>query len=245
MKRTLYLFAALTVMCAQLPVAAEQSTIAFTPTMRHLVYRFGYNTRASDSGQGTGTTTIDIVGPGKHGGLLVKATDFWWNTPRPRQTHACEVQANGDVDCTGGEAQALSPIQAVIVPLVASNYFASLGSGGTSSWKQNYKVTATFAPAAHSGFAGKVTTWNVAYSLEGKGTVPNDAPIVLVHAEGRLEQQGGRHVKAQAKGKIAYDPRIHVPAMVSQEFIFVPRQTTDRYTVELRLQKHGTSPSST
>src|SRR6516164_703263 len=57
---------------------------------RHLVYEFGYNTRAASSGDSTGTTTIDIVGPAKDGGLNVIATDNWWNAIHPKQSSKCE-----------------------------------------------------------------------------------------------------------------------------------------------------------
>src|SRR6185437_12153339 len=85
------------------------------PAMRHLVYQFGYNTKAAKQGTGTGTTTIDITGLAKDGGLTVTATDNWWNTVRPRQTYTCEVYPGGGVTCAQ-PPNALSPIQLAIVP---------------------------------------------------------------------------------------------------------------------------------
>lgn len=67
---------------------------------RHLVYEFGYNTPAAKSGQGTGTMTVDISGPVADGGLMVTASDHWWNTVRPRAANTCEVYADGKVNCS-------------------------------------------------------------------------------------------------------------------------------------------------
>ncbi len=37
----------------------------------HLVYEFGYNTKVASSGNGTGTTTIDIGGTAPDGGVMI------------------------------------------------------------------------------------------------------------------------------------------------------------------------------
>jgi hypothetical protein len=58
-------------MLAAAPALAQQTATGL-PTVRHLVYQFGYNTKAAKSGTGTGTTTIDIVGLAKDGGMTVK-----------------------------------------------------------------------------------------------------------------------------------------------------------------------------
>src|SRR5271166_6279246 len=68
--------------------------------LRHLVYQFGYNTAVASSGNGTGTTTIDIMGPAADGGLIINGQDSWWNTARPRATNSCEVYPGGRVACS-------------------------------------------------------------------------------------------------------------------------------------------------
>ena len=78
-----------------MPASAQ----AQPPLIRHLVYQFGFNTKAASAGTGTGTTTVDIYGPTADGGLLISGQDFWWNTVRPRATNTCEVYPNGSVDC--------------------------------------------------------------------------------------------------------------------------------------------------
>lgn len=206
------------------------------PAVRHLVYRFGYNTKATDQGTGTGTTTIDIGGLAQDGGMNVTATDNWWNTVNPRQSYTCEVYPDGGVTCAQAPF-ALSPIQVAVMPLLGQNYFTALSAGMTSAWKQSYNVKATFAPAASSGFMGQVYTWNCAYSLTGKGAVPNAAPLILVHSDGAMKQQGGRYIIVNQKANIAYDPRIKIPVVVDEELTFVPRLSVNRYTVQLRLIK--------
>ncbi len=210
------------------PAAAE------LPAVRHLVYQFGYNTPAANSGTGTGKMTVDFVGLAQDGGMTVTVTDAWWNTVNPRQTNTCEVYQDGGVTCAQAP-YALSPIQVVIVPLLAQTYFAALSAGSTSSWNQSYKVRATFFPGASSGFAGQVYTWNCTYSLTGKGTIPKSAPLVLIHSNGAMKQQGGRYITANQKANIAYDPRIKMPVLIDEAITFVPRRTVNQYTVQLKL----------
>ena len=204
------------------------------PAMRHLVYQFGYNTKAAKQGTGTGTTTIDITGLAKDGGLTVTATDNWWNTVRPRQTYTCEVYPGGGVTCAQ-PPNALSPIQLAIVPLLGRNYFHALAASPTSTWQQAYAVRATFLPSAASGFAGQVYTWHCSYSVTGKGPVPKGQPVLLVHLQGAMKQQGGRYVTVNQKANVAFDPRISMPVYVDEEFTFVPRQSVNRYTIEAKL----------
>lgn len=204
------------------------------PAVTHLVYRFGYNTKATNQGTGTGTTTIDIGGPAKDGGVNITATDDWWNTVNPRQSYTCEVYPNGGVTCAQ-PPYAISPIQIAIVPLLAQNYFTALSQGPNSTWSQSYNVRATFAPAASTGFAGQVYTWNCAYKMNGKGTVPNGAPLILIHANGTMKQQGGRYITAKQDANIAFDPRINTPVLVDELITFVPMLSVNQYTIQLRL----------
>lgn len=44
------------------PVVTQASPATGLPAVRHLVYEFGYNTKAAKQGNGTGTITIDIEG---------------------------------------------------------------------------------------------------------------------------------------------------------------------------------------
>src|SRR5580700_482285 len=140
------------------------SAQAPTPSpVRQLVYEFGYNTKVASSGNGTGTTTVAILGLAKDGGMMVSGTDYWWNTARPRATNTCEVYPNGGVSCLQ-RPYALSVIQLTLFPLLARNYFKGLSASGTSSWQHTYQVKAAIVPGAN-GFAGELYTWNCTYGL--------------------------------------------------------------------------------
>jgi hypothetical protein len=215
--------------------AGAGAAAAGLPSVRHLVYQFGYNTKAAKSGTGTGTTTIDIVGLAKDGGMTVTATDNWWNTVKPRQSYTCEVYPNGGVTCPHAP-YAISGIQIAVVPLLGQEYFSPLSAGPTATWQQKYSVKATFSPGAATGFAGQVYTWNCEYSLTGKGT-PGGGPLILVHSTGSMKQQGGRYIGVNQKANILFDPHLKVPALVDEDFTFVPRLTVNHYTVEMKLIK--------
>ena len=205
------------------------------PTVHHLVYRFGYNTKATSSGNSTGTTTIDIGGLAKDGGVTVTATDDWWNTIHPKQSNVCEVYPNGGVTCAKAP-YSLSAIQLVVVPLLGQQYFAALSTGLHSSWKQSYNVKATFAPSAGgAGFAGQVYTWQCAYTLNGKGTIPEQPPLILVHLDGAMKQQGGRQITANQKASLLFDPRIKTPVLINEVLTFVPQMSVSSYSIELKL----------
>ncbi len=148
------------------PTAAPAA--AGLPTLRHLVYEFGYNTKAASQGNNTGTTTIDIGGLASDGGMMVTATDSWWNTVHPKQSSTCEVYANGGVTCSK-PPYSLTVMQSAVVPLLGQSYFSALSAGLNSSWKQDYNVRATFSPGISTGFAGQVYTWNCAFVIRGKG----------------------------------------------------------------------------
>ena len=220
------------------PAAAKASPAAAgLPAVTHLVYQFGYNTKAAASGGDTGTTTIDFVGMAADGGMTVKATDSWWNEPKSKQSFTCEVYADGGVTCAD-PPHALSPIQLAIVPLLGQNYFASLSGGPTASWTQNFDMKATFAPGKTAGFMGQVYTWNCAYTLTGKGTTPDTAPLILTHSEGTMKQEGGRYLVLNRKANIHFDPRIKLPVFVTELSTFVPQVTTNSYSIELKLIKY-------
>lgn len=203
---------------------------------RHLVYEFGYNTKVASSGNGTGTTTVDILGVAKDGGVNVSATDNWWNTARPRATNTCELHANGNVSCSQ-PPYALSPIQLTLFPLLARSYFNGLSAGAKSGWTHTYKLKAAILPGA-SGFAGQLTTWNCIYSLHGRGPIPNGGGAILVEASGKLQQQGGRYLQAASKQRIAYDPVARIPVVIRDTRTHLPQRSIySNDLVELKLTK--------
>jgi hypothetical protein len=226
------LVVAIVLMAAQ---ASAQSPAAAKYT-RHLVYQFGYNTPVASSGQGTGTTTIDISYPTKDGGLLIKGTDFWWNTVRARATNTCEVHPNGNVMCSQAP-HAISPMQLTIFPLLAIGVFKSLNAAGTSSWTRSYNVYAAIIPGA-SGYAGTPYTWQCSYSFQGKGPMKNASTLTLIDANGTLNQQGGTYLKAKSKQSIVYEPSAHLAVIVTDQRTHIPyRSVNSNDVVGLKLLK--------
>lgn len=255
MKKIIALLAVLLCATAQTPTAAPpaasgaatgsaSSAGSGLPAIRHFVYRFGYNTKAADSGNGTGTTTIDITGLAPDGGMLITATDDWWNSVNPKQSSKCEIHTNGDVECPKAPYM-ITGIQATVVPLLMRGLFKPFASNPNATATHTYNLKATFSPSIQRGFAGQVYTWKCNFSLNGAGTMndaPHGAPLVLIHSKGQMAQQSGRYIKANGKYNIVYDPGYHVPAIVNSEWTFVPRMTVNYYTVELRLIRAGASP---
>ena len=226
------------------PALSQSSPGAGLPAVRHLVYQFGYNTKAAKQGNGTGTTTIDIVGLAADGGMNVTATDFWWNTVNPRQTSTCEVYPNGGITCPT-RPYILSPIQVTILSLLGRHYFSALTGGTNVSWQQTFAVKAAFAPSAPGGFSGQLYTWNCTNALQAKGTTPNDGgPVVVIHGTGTMKQQGGRYYTVNQKSTILFDPRLKIPVYLSENFKFVPQRNTNREEIELKLIKYSSNPSA-
>ena len=166
-------------------LSAQTSSPAAAPATHHLVYQFGYNTAAANSGNGTGTTTIDIS-PAPDGGVMLSASDRWWNTVRARATNTCELYPNGDVKCAQAP-NAISPIQLTIFPVLAHSYFAGLNSSATSKWTHTFKLYAAIVPGA-SGFAGQPYNWNCSFNLHGEGPIKSATPLVLITGTGTLNQ---------------------------------------------------------
>lgn len=230
MKKIALACVALIALSAQMPASPA----------RHLVYQFGFNTKAATSGNGTGTTTIDMT-PASDGGVTISASDSWWNTVRPRATNTCELYANGNVACAQ-PPYAISPIQLTIFPLLARGYFHGMGTNGSSNWTRSYTLKAAVVPGA-SGFAGDLNTWNCSYQLTGKGPIPKAAPTVLIEAKGTLAQQGGRFWKASSKQRIAYDPVAKLPLLVTDVRTHLPmRSVYSNDLVDLRLLKDSMHP---
>ncbi len=214
-----------------------QASALASATGRHLVYEFGYNTKAAKQGTGTGTETVDVGAQAADGGVMITGTDSWWNTVRPRATNTCELYPNGNVACTQ-RPFALSPIQLTIFPLLARQYFHPLMGSAHATWPLKYTITAAIIPGAN-GFMGESTTWNAAYEAKGEGTIKGAAPSILVVNNGKLTQQGGRYLSANDKMRIAFDPTLKLPVYVFDERSHLPQRSVyNNDTVELKLLKY-------
>jgi len=216
-------------------LSAQTTPMPAAPMTRHLVYQFGYNTPVAASGNGTGTTTIDIT-PASDGGVMISGSDHWWNTVRARATNTCELYANGSVKCSQAP-YSISPIQLTIFPLLAHDYFKELNAAATSSWSHSFEFYGAIIPGA-SGFAGQPYTWKCSYHFQGKGPIKNAGHLVLIQAEGTLNQQGGTYLKAKSKQKIVYDPVAKITGIVSDVRTHIPmRSVYSNDLIELKLTK--------
>ncbi len=229
MKYAGILFAAFVVLSAQTPAPSSLP-------VRHLTYQFGYNTNVAASGQGTGTTAIDVAGPATNGDLTITGADFWWNTVRPRAKNTCVVHPNGSVACSQAP-YALSPIQLTIFSLLARDFFKGLKSGGTGTWSPAFTIHAAVIPGA-TGFAGQPYTWNIALTMHGKGHAPDSKRMILVQGTGTAAQQGGRFGQGTVKLGILYDPVARVPAFVNETRARLPQTSVyNQDLVQLKLVK--------
>ncbi len=204
------LAAAILALSAQTPAPVPAAAV------RHLEYAFSPYpvSRVADtgtvgpiSGPGTGTMSIDIAGPASDGGLVISATEDWWYSVRPRQTHTCEVYPNGGLSCDYIPSPSASEL--VLLPLLARDYFS--GVGGSSGWQQAYKLS----------FGDGYVVTAVKNDLHVTGS--SDAGrIVNVALNGTLTQLDRRYFKAGETGTIAYDTKTSVPVTVHMVRQWVP-----------------------
>lgn len=228
MKTGVLFFIALLGLSGPAPSAAGGAT-------RHLVYQFGYNTAVSSSGNGTGTMAVDITAA-PDGAVMVSAADHWWNTVRPRATNTCEVYAGGKVSCSQ-RPYAISPMQWTLFPMLGKGYFQGLGQSGMGTWSRNFEVYAALVPGA-SGFAGNPYTWQFAYTLHGKGIVPNAGHTFLIQTTGTFDQQGGTFRNGSSKQRIAYDRAAKIPVVVRDVRTHYPQRSVyNNDLIELKLIK--------
>ena len=109
--------------------------------VRHLEYAFAiYPNARPNNGYYNGTMSVDIFSRAPDGGVLVRASDWWYYTLRPRQAAECEVYANGDVRCDNVPPYP-SDSALVLLPLLAQNFFSAALPASPSSWQQKFAVS--------------------------------------------------------------------------------------------------------
>jgi hypothetical protein len=211
------LFAAVVALSAQIPANPSAP-------IRHLEYNFAYNARLESGGHGTGTMSVDILGTAADGGMLVKASNLWYEAVRPTEETQCEVYPNGSLSCNE-RPYSLSPEQLVLFPLLARDYFQGLAADGTSAWLRNYDVN-----------RGDLWKWTSVFSMRAQGQV--EGRYISIAAEGTSLQLGAYHRKAHATSYILYDPLRKLPVAVSDVRMHVPNQTVfTSDSVQLKLTK--------
>jgi hypothetical protein len=210
----------------------DSSSPGATPAIAHADYRFGYNTAAAESGPGTGTMSVDIGPAMPDGGVMISATDNWWNSVRSRATNSCEVYPNGNVSCLQRPYD-LSPMQLVLFPMLGSNYFHGLGDAGNGSWTQSYRVS-----------RGDIYLWDCVFTMTGSGLVKGANSVYGIDVSGSASQIGGHYRSGDFKQHIDYDREVGLPAIVQDEHARLPQTSVyNRDYVELRLI--GATPAKT
>jgi hypothetical protein len=204
--------------------------------VRHLEYAFNPYpvSRYTDNGSvgtiegpGTGTMSVDIQGPASDGGLVISATESWYNSIRPRQTHTCEVYSNGGLSCDYIPAPSASEL--VLLPLLARDYFS--GAGGSAAWQQSYKLS----------FGGGYVVTAVTNDLHVTGT-SDGGRIVNVAVNGTLTQLDRRYFKASEVGTVAFDTKSSVPVTVHVVRQWVPSDSAfSSNGVDFKLMKDSAS----
>lgn len=117
-------------------------------------------------------------------------------------------------------------MELALFPLLGRDYFAGLTPDGTSSWKQTFVLTRG------------IGVWNCDFRLNGKGALPNAAPLVMIESSGTIVPQGGRYPNDSddVTWRIAYDPVVKLPVAVSQVVTHLRTNTTHNVeSVQLKL----------
>ncbi len=196
------------------------------PPFRHLEYAFAiYPTAKPNGGYYNGTMTVDILGAAPDGGMLVRASDWWYYTLRPRQAVECEVYESGDVHCDSVPPYP-SDSDLVLFPLLAQNFFSRGSPASTSSWRQKFALS--FAKGLY------VT----AVSMDLSATPQNGGRVLIVTSKGVFQQLDRRDRKALEEGRFVYDRVASLPVVVHEVRSPTPTGSTYSQTaVDLQLTK--------
>jgi hypothetical protein len=193
---------------------------------RHLEYAFAiYPTAVPNHGYYNGTMSVDILGIAPDGGMVVRASDWWYYTPRPRQAAECEVYASGDVHCDN-VPPAPSDSALVLLPLLAQNFFSGGSPAAASSWQRQYRV---------SFDKGVFVT---AISMKLSATPQGDGRLLIVKSNGDIRQLDGRQLHAPQQATFVFDLASAIPLVVHDVRGHLPTASVLTQTsVDLQLTK--------
>jgi hypothetical protein len=194
--------------------------------VRHLEYAFAiYPNARPNGGYYNGTMSVDIFGRAPDGGVLVRASDWWYYTLRPRQAAECEVYANGDVRCENVPPYP-SDSALVLLPLLAANFFSPALPGSPSSWQQKFAVS-----LSKGAFVTSVT-------LNLGATPQSDGRLLDVKSTGDIRQLDRRQLHVLEDGEFVYDRAASVPVAVHDVRGHLPTNSVySQISVDLRLTK--------
>jgi hypothetical protein len=193
---------------------------------RHLEYAFAvYPTPVGNAGYYNGTLSVDILGTAPDGGMLVRASEWWYYTLRPRQPRQCEVYPGGAVRCDDVPPYP-SESELALFPLLARDFFSGGLTETASSWERSFPLT----------FKNGLYVTTVSMSLSAKPQ--NNGGVVEVTSSGVFQQLDRRKQKSLEAGRFLYDQAASVPVLVHEVLSPTPTQTVFSQTaVDLQLTK--------
>lgn len=214
MKKLAMLLGVLLALCAQTPAAPA----------RHLEYAFAiYPTARSNNGDYDGKLSVDVLGQAPDGGMLVRASEWWYFTLRPRQARECEIYAGGSVRCDNVPPYP-SDVELTLFPLLAPDFFKSGSLTGASSWQQQF--TLSLDKNLY------VTQASMNLSATPQGSQLN------VTSKGRFQQLDRSRRTIVEEGRFTYDRTLGIPIVVHD--VHGPLPTASVYSqlsVDLQLMK--------
>src|SRR5579863_2165647 len=201
--------------------------------VRHLEYAFAiYPSARPNNGYYNGTMSVDILGTAPDGGVLVRASDWWYYTLRPRQAAECEVYANADVRCDNVPPYP-SESALVLLPLLAQNFFGAAQAASPSSWQQKFAVSLSKG------------AFKTSVSMDLSTTPQNDGRLVVVKSKGDIRQLDGRQLYLSEAGEFVYDVAASVPLVVHDVRGPLPTKSVYSQTsVNLQLTKDSAATAA-
>jgi hypothetical protein len=216
MKRIGMLLAVLLALAGATPAAS----------VRHLEYAFAVSPNAlPNNGYYNGTMSVDILSIAPDGDMLIRASEWWYYTLRPRQAVECEVHANGDVRCDQVPPYP-SDSMLVLLPLLAQNFFSAGQPANPSSWQQKFAVS-----LSKGAFQTSVT-------MDLSAIPQNGGRLLIVKSKGDVRQLDRRQLHVLQEGEFVYDRTTSTPLVVHDVRGHLPAKSVFAQTsVELRLTK--------
>lgn len=200
--------------------------------LRHLEYAFAvYPTANETPGYFNGTLDVDIVGPASDGGVLVRMTESWYLTPRPRQPRTCEVYADGTVRCDDTPPFPTES-QLALFPLLGADFFSASSAQSNSTWRQ--KFTLSFRKG----------TYEAAAAMDVSTVPKGDGRVLSGTMSGAYNQLKTTGSKVIVNITFLYDRVAQVPLVIHDVRMEMPGGIDDRTSADLQLIKDSAASTA-
>jgi hypothetical protein len=193
---------------------------------KHLEYAFAdYQTTGTSagaigrfSGQGSGVLYVDFLRNAPDGGAIVQSKAWWWNELRSDQAVTCEVYPNGDVVCD--QYPVIETVQFVLMPMLASNFFAGILAGPASRVTYGLKLPTNYY------------SWSCVANLRVLGWSGSVGQVDLKGT--RREINGPKSVQIES-ATVSYDRERALPTLVHDELVPTEDSVNAGESVDLKL----------